>query len=469
MEKKISQVGPVEYEMEINLSAEDLAPKIQEALRTQRTRTQMKGFRPGKVPLNMVKRMYGKALAYEIAEKSIQETYEREILESDDYDVLGQPKLTELEYEMDQDLRAVVRFGVRPEVELQDLSGEKVTKLVHQVSDEDVDQEIEQLRLNEAEMVPNEGEAGEEDFVVVDIQRLDDASGTPIIGEKEEGVQFFLNDPRLKEELRQALLGKKGGDTFRVDLPHEGAHEEAPQSEILELPTPSGEKHGASHTHAYQVTVKEVKHRELPELDEVFIKEATEGQFESAEALREALRERLESAWEQRSREYLEGKIVERMLELHPVPVPDSAVELYLDSFVEDVKQRNQGELPEGFDEVAFRAKNREEAERQARWMLIRDEVIEEEALEVEEEDWDAFFEEAARESEREMPPETLRQIYGSMPGLMEQLEQRLLSKKVYEALVERFEVVEKDRDALEREIEERRAAEAAGAEEASS
>ena len=458
METTIKQVSPAEYELEIHATSEDLAPKLNHALKTQRAQANMKGFRPGKVPLSLVKKMYGQAIAYQVAEQRVQEIYEEEVLKAETHEVLGPPQLTRLDYELDSDLDATIRFGVRPEIELRDLSSEKLTKLVHPVTDEDVEGEIERLRSREADLVPLEDEAaGEEDEVTVDLQRLDEASGTPVIGEKEEDVAFFLNDPRLKDALRDALIGKKTDDTFRVNLPHEGEHEEdeAPSALILPAGTEPSKK---SHTHAYQVTVKEVKRRELPELDDEFIQNVTNGEIEDEAAFRQTLQERLEEAWEARSREYLEARIVERMVELHPdVPVPDSVVEMYLDSFVQDVQQRSEGQLPPGFNVDAFRQANREEAERQARWMLLRDQVVKQEGVEVTDEDLDAHFEE---QSSEDLPGEMLRRYYTSVPNLMGQLEQQILNKKVFDALAGQFELVEKDREALEAEIEARRAAE---------
>ena len=467
METTIKQVSPAEYELEIRATSEELAPDLTKALKAQRAQASMKGFRPGKVPLSLIKKMFGQAIAFQVAEQRVQETYEAEVLAKGEHEVLGPPQLTRLDYEMDRDLDATIRFGVRPEIALKDLSSERLTKLVHAVTDEDVEGEIERLRAREADLVPVEegAAAGEEDHVLVDLQRLDDASGTPVIGQKEEDVAFFLNDPLLKDELREAVAGKRVGDAFRVNVPHEGEHEgeEAAPTSGLILPPGGAPSKPRSHTHPYRVTVKEVKRRELPELDEAFIGEATGGKAQDEEALRRLVRERLEEAWKARSREYLEAKIVERMVALHAdVPVPDPVVETYLDAFVGDVKQQGQGRLPEGFDEAAFREANREEAEQQARWMLLRDRVVKEESLEATEEDLDAYFEE---QSSEELSADLLRRYYASVPNLMDQVEQQVVNKKVFAALADRFELVEKDREALEEEISARRPAEAAGAE----
>ncbi len=442
MEKTVNQVGPAEYELEIHVPAGELAPEIDKAIRAQRSRTQLKGFRPGMVPVQLIRKMYGKALAYGVAEQKVQDAYE-EFMDTSEYDILGRPTITKLEYDLDQDLDAVIRFGVRPDIELKDLSSEKVTKLVHEVTDEEVDEEIQRRLRREADLVPSEEPVGKDDYVTVDIQRLDDATGTPVIGEREEDVAFFMDDTNLKDELRDAILGKQTGDTFRVDITHEGGHHDEPGHEHV-------------HTHPYEVTIKETKRRELPELDEEFIKRITDDAASDEAGLREEIRKQLQNSWKQYSEDFLNESIVERMLELHPVPVPESVIDVYLDSFVEDVKRRNRGNLPAGFDEQAFRNANREEAEKQARWMLIRDKVIKEEGLEITDEDMEAYFNKLGQGEE--MSPDTLRQLYASMPGLVDQLKQRMLSERVFSALEKRFEVVEKNREELEREIEERNA-----------
>lgn len=442
METSFNKISDVEYELEVTAKSEDLADEFKAALQRQRTQTEMKGFRPGKVPLNLVKRMHGRAIAYGLAEQKVQEVYQEEVLNKDEYDVLGQPKLTQLDYEMDGDLRAVIRFGVRPEVDLQDVSGEKISRLKRDVSDEDVDEQIDRIRREHAELVPIGDESIDENSqVVVDLQQVDEESNTPIIGEKEEDVEFFLDDERLHEELREELLGRKSGDTFRVNLPH-----------------------GDDHSHRYEVTIKDAKRREMPELDDAFVGEISNDRFVSVDDLRSDLRENLEQAWEQRSRELLDGRIVEKMLELHTVPVPESAVELYLDSFVEDVKQRNDGRLPDRFDEDAFRSANRGEAEKQAKWMLIRDAFIKEEGLEVSEADLDEYFEDAAAENEQ-LSAEVIRQYYDRM-NMTDRVKQQILSRKVFARLAETFDIEDKDVEAFE---EEARAAQEGPAEEETS
>ncbi len=449
MQTTITEVGPTERTLTVEAPAEDLEGEVRQALQAQRKHASMKGFRQGKVPLSLVKKMYGQAIGMQVAEKFVQEAYEQEVAEKGELDVLGQPEMTELDYALEGDLRAVIRFAVRPEIELKDLSDEEIPKLAHAVTDEEVEEEIEKLRLRHADVMPTEDPAGEESYVTFDLQEIDAETGAPVIGKRDEDQSLFLDSPQLDQnpmlaELKKALLGTKPGDTVRFTFAHDKAHEGHPE--------------GEEHAHRFEATVHEVKRRELPDLDDAFVKEITEDGFEDVESFRAEVRSRLEEAWEQRSRELLQGKIVERMLRLHPVPVPDAVVEMYLDSFVEDVKERNEGELPEGFDEAHFRARNRGEAEQQAHWMLVRDKVAQDAEIEITDADRQAFFERQAERSGR-LSAEQLRQFYQSMPQMMSQVEQQVLSRKVFDALAERFNVVEKSKEAFEEKVEREEAA----------
>ena len=430
MQTDIRNITDVELEFELNVPAADLAHEINEAIRRQRVRTTLKGFRPGKVPVGMVKKMYGKALAYGVAEDRVQQAFRSEVLEGDTtYDVLGQPTITELDYEYEGDLRAVVSFGVRPKVEVKSLSKVKISKLVHEISDADVDKEIENLLAQHAELTPDKGPAKKDSYVIVDMQRLDGKKGDPIEGEKQENVPFLLSDENLMPELRKAVTGMK------IDATKE-----------VKLPGPEGED-----DRFYAVTLKEVKIRELPELDDDMVKKVTNDQVETADELKMQIREQLEQGWEQRSREYFQSDAIEKLIDLHEFDVPNSVIEMYLDAYVNDIKSKNDDSLPEGFDEKGYRERRRKDAENQARWMFIRDAIMAEQKLEVTDEDRDEHFDKMAAQGG--FTGDMMKSYYQSMPQLMDQVDQGILSTKVFGWLESQMKVTEKDKKAYEKEM----------------
>ena len=451
MKTTLHDAGAAERELEIEAPAEELEDDLNEALQAQRKQADMKGFRKGKVPLSLIKKMYGKQLGLQVAQRVVQEAFEQEVEDNEDVpDVLGRPEITELDYEPESDLRAVVRFGVRPEIELKELSDEELPKLVYDVTEEDLEREALSLRKSEATLIPTDDPVGETDYVVFDLQEIDADTGTPIVGKKDEEQELFLDSPQVEgnpllEKLRDALIGARAGESVQFSVSHPGqAH--------------GGHEGGEAHAHHFEAQLKDVKKRELPELTDEFVREASDGEFDSVENFRTQIRERLGEAAQQRADEALQREIVQRMRELHPAPVPPDVVEKFLDSFIEDVKRRNDDELPDDFDENVFREKNRSEAREQAHWMLLRDKVVDTYDLKATDEDLEAFFEKQAARTP-ELEADQLKRFYESQDEAMDQVRQQVLSEKVFDTLEEQFQINEKDRETFEQEMKARQPA----------
>ncbi len=466
MKSEIKQISPVENEFHVHLEPSELEPEVEKQLREYQKKVTMKGFRPGKVPLAMVRKLYGQGIAYEVGARLAQEVFHEEVEHDPSYRIFGQPVITHIEYKPEEGLDAVIRFEVLPEVELKDLEEVEVTRPVHTVTQEEVEEELERIREQQAEYIPVEEPAGEEDVAVVDIQEIDTTTGTPIIGEKQEAQEIPLGDPRLKESFKSALVGKKAGETAVVEVTEEG--EVKPTSSLIVIP--GEESASATPVKRYELRVKEVKRKRIPELTDERIQELTEGAIKTLEEFREKLEKDLEEYWEERTRRWMEGEIVQKLTELHPIPVPPSLVERYLDAMVEELKRELGGQLPPQFDEAGFRAARREEAERQARWSLIHARIVEEEQLEVTEEELQAYFEKQATETEageEPLSPEMLRQFYEQL-NLMDSLRHRLLTEKVLQLLREKVKVVERPFEEVmeEREKQAQEETEAEGTEE---
>lgn len=429
MQTQIHRISEVTCDLEVEATAEDIAPDLDAALRRRRARTDMKGFRAGKVPLGLVKRIHGQEVASRVAHDKVLETFHAEIIENGQYDVIGRPLLTSMDYEPDGDLRAVIRFGIRPDIALKNLSGEKIPRLKREVTDEDVAESIGQIRKRFATLVPVETEEITENFQVsLDMQRLDAATGAPVIGEKEEGVTFFVHDEHLQEAIREGVLGKRAGETCVVDLPpEEGAEGPARR---------------------YRLSIRETRRQDLPVLDDAFAEKVTEGEISSVDEWKSALRARLAERWEEQANGLLAEHMVERMMDLHDIPVPESAVEQRLDQLFEAFAARNDGKLPDDFDLDIFREAQRNAASRQAKWGLLRDAYIEQERLEVTEDDLDAWFD-AAVEGREDIAAETLRRGYERAGGL-EDIRGRIMSRKVFARLAETFEIEDADPEAFE-------------------
>lgn len=454
----VHALSDVDYELDVRVPSHVFQARINEALKKERANLNLKGFRKGKVPLSVARKMVGPQVSMQVAERLIGEAYQDAVAnKEDEYEVIGQPRMTELDFDpkdTDSDLHAIVSFAVAPDFELADLDGAPVSKFIRTFTDEDVEADLERRRNMAADLEDTEeGTAlGDEHVAVANIQPIDE-EGEPV-GPKQEEAQIPLWNQQLREELRKALTGKAAGDTFTVELPRR----EGPGVEHDHGDEESGED---DHIDRYEVEIVEVKRRVLPEVTEAFIAEQSEGRAETEEELRGLIREQMEQSWERQSEQALEQKMAEEFVEAHQeIPVPEVLVEATLDGMV-DEQRNDDGELPAGFDVTAFREQRREAAENQVRWMLVRDKLIREEGLELEEEDFTREFEKMAGE---DTDVQMIRGYFQQQPQLIERLGEQMLQQRVIGALRDRFTIVEKSREDLEKEADERKAAEAEAA-----
>jgi len=447
MPTEIRAINDVDYALDITVSADELQPQIVAALKKEGARMNLKGFRPGKVPLGMVRKMVGPQVAVQVAEQQIGKAYEAAVVTPEELDVIGQPRLIELDFDAESkeaDLKAVVQFGVRPEFELASATGMPVTRVVRAFTDEDIDADIQRRRdLAATEEEAEEGATlTDTDIALVDIQPVD-AEGEPS-GPVQHEARIILANPDLRPELRDALLGQPVGETVNVEFPHDHAEDEETDHD--------------DHVDRYRVTVQTVLNRIVPELDDAFIQKETGNEEATLDDLKEQIREELQRSWDQRARQSMESKMVEQFVNAHRdiVQVPETIIDTALDSQLEEIQQRNGGQLPPTFDTEAFREQNREAAADQVRWLFVKDKLVSEEGLEVSPEDMDAEFAKMAGE---DGDLEMIKGYFTQQPQLLQQMGDQILNQRVFEKLESRFEIIEKSREDIEKEAAERKAA----------
>lgn len=366
MQVTIITLSPTRQEAAFEVPREDLQPHFDKAYEEFRPKAQLKGFRKGKVPLPMIKKIYGEAIEHDAIDGIANDLF-RAAMEERHVQPLGTPSMTNLEFERKEYLRFTVKYDVRPAITLKNYTGIAVEKPVHHVTDAEVEDEIHHLRRSNSTTTEVETVTDSEHTVIADVQELDDA-GTPLIGKKTQGTRFYLADPALTPEIRDALQAARNGETYRVQ--YESAH---------------GEHTRKLH---YAISVTGVEKVNLPPLDEALVRKITGGAVSSPEEFRASVRKDLAMYWENQALTRVHDAIANEVVRLHDVPIPDSLVEAYLDSFLEDMKGRTRDrKLPAGFDVEKFRTESRPYAIWQAKWSLLKEAIAEKENLTVTDED----------------------------------------------------------------------------------
>ncbi|MBI4496494.1 MAG: trigger factor [Chloroflexi bacterium] len=408
--------------LNIEVEPEQMERSLERAYRRIANRTTIPGFRKGKAPRSLIERYLGRsALVEEALEQLIPQAY-NEALEAEHIDAIAQPKI-----EVVQDEPPIFKatVPVRPTVELGDYRSLRFPRPQVEVTDQEVEEELEQLRQRSAPWEPVERPVQLDDLVTLDVQST--VEGRPFVNDKGisypvvQGFAFPL--PGFADQLVGAELGVP--KEFTLTLP-----EDAAQADLAGKPV------------AFTVTVQEIKAKKLPELNDEFAKGVGEG-YESLEALRAWLRDQLREDKERENRRELEDRVVQAVTDQATLEYPDVLVEHEVDHLLEDVIppsiSNNQARLEEylhaiGKTREELREERRPNAAQRVERSLVLSKLAEQEQITVSDEEVAAevvrIVSTAGAQAER------MRELLSSQAG-QESITRMLRTRKTLERLID--------------------------------
>jgi len=413
---KVSIKDPEEgkKELQVEVPPERVEAEVEAAYRRYQRSIQLPGFRKGKVPIEIIKRShYGRAIREEVLEDLLPKLYE-EARKASQIKPISRARIEQVQYEEGEPLKFTASVEVEPEIKITGYKGLQVVKTVHQVTDEEVENTIQQLRERNAVEKSVDRPAKEGDFLLVDLHPLD-PNGLPIVGRQIENRIL-----KITEELAPQLSGIKKGQQQKVRFTYPSDFRD---------PTLAGkEEH-------YLVKVKEVRERELPALDDEFAKDL--GDYSSLDELRTGVRNDLEERADHIAMQRVHSEIIEQLMRKNPFTVPERMIENYFDMFIEELRRESDREI----DEEAIRRENRGDVVRRIKSYLILESVAEQEGIEVSDEDLDKEISRIAEA--RKIDPE---QMKGRMiaNGRLDDLRSDLRRRKTLDFLVGNAEITEK-------------------------
>jgi trigger factor len=413
----VQDITSVDKEITIKAGDEDLSAKFDKALRSYRKKINMPGFRPGTAPLSIVRKRFGKEIESEQINAFIQEVFEKEIIPK--HNPVGEPHVDKMNFE-NGNLEVTIKIGVKPEFDPVDVSTLTVDKMVYDVTDEDVDKEVEHARKRYSEMVETDEPASDESVVVVDAIKLDDA-GEPVTGDTDENKELDLTSEE-NSEFKTALSGKKAGDETTVTF-GDGDDKET-----------------------FKLVLKTVKKRVEPEMDEEFFKKASNNRHSTLEEYRSYLKSSVQAYFDQASNDMVRDRIVETIIEAHNFEVPEVLIEQILNNKLKGMAQKNNNQLPEGLNVQEYIENSRPNAVLEAKWMFIASAYLEKfEDLELKPEDVDSFMQsEAAKYG---LSVEMIKNYYASSPEQLENLRNTIKTDKLFKKLTDEIGTNELSRD----------------------
>jgi len=432
---------PYQRTLEVEVPWDEIEPDYQTALQEFRKEIKMPGFRPGKVPLKVIKRQFGQQIEAQFASDMI-EKYYRQALEEADASPVDRGAIEELDFAEGEPLVFKARYDVEPEMAIFPYQeGFTIEHTLYESTPADVDQSIEDLREQYAETKEKEGGAEDGDLMVIDLQRVDE-NGTPLIGQKVEDRQIKVGDGLFSGENLERLKGATPGDTRQIEVqPRE------PDSEL----------------EYYAVHVKKVEAQALPEPDDEFAQKVSQN-AETYDELREEIQQNLQKRLDRESDSELSHRIAHEFVSHCDTELPESMIDNYLDLLMEDVKRQRASQTgnPPDIDEAVFKENYRGDAVFNLKWQLIKKQIIQEENLEADEAALDAKIDEIAEDYPEENR-EAIKNLYKSQQ-YRERLKDDLLNEKVLEHIKSFADIKETKKTTTEvrQEAEAREVAEAA-------
>jgi len=414
----INTLSEVQQEADIRLTNEELQPHFEEAYTKYRAKVELKGFRKGKAPMDMIKRIYGEAIEHEALDTIANDVFHR-AMDERTIRPLGTPSMVDMDFKRGSHVQFKVKYEVKPAVELKNYKGIAAERPIHPITDTEVEDEIQQLRKIHSTTAPVDTAADDEHIITAEVQELDE-TGMPLIGRKSPGMRFYLADATLAPEIREALRNARVSEPVTVKtLSKHGDHE---------------------HPLHLSITPKKVEKVNLPPFDEELVKKVTRDAVSSPEEFRASMQKDLERYWIERADGKVTDDIANEIVRTHDFPVPDAMVEVFLDSFVEEIRERSRDrQLPAGFDEKKFREERRVYAVWQAKWMILKEQIAATEQITVTDEDIEQLAQqEAARTG---LTADTLLPHYKKSDAVKE----RILSGKITAFLREHARITDKE------------------------
>ena len=407
-------------ERAIEVPAETVQREVERVTLVFQRRARVPGFRPGKTPVSLIRQRFREDIRKEVLQNLVPEYFRRR-LEEEKLEAVAGPQIDDvhLELEATEPLRFKAVFEVMPSFELKDYTGLEVEVEEPAVSEEEVEAALKQLQEQEATFAPVEDRPLQDgDFAVVSME----GKPAPGEGEKKEGSVGPSGSEAGGEKKQRPVGSAKsgvGGGAVKVDdlLCEIGGADTLPAfTENLRGATPGEERtfpvsypadfsdqRLAGRTLLYTVRVNAVKQKQVPELNDDFARDL--GNFTSLEEVRADIRRNLLEQKRRRAEHEAKERLLERLVELHPFPVPDSLVDKQVQSRMERAVRQlaGQGVNPArvNLDWARLRSSQREGALRDVRTGLILERIAEREQIQVSEEEMEQEIERLVRQASR--------------------------------------------------------------------
>ncbi|MBR4776160.1 MAG: trigger factor [Lachnospiraceae bacterium] len=382
MNVKSEDLGKNSFKLTIEVEAEKFADAYNQAYQKNKNKIQLQGFRKGKAPLALIEKVYGPSVFYEdAADIAINDTY-AEAAEKSGLEIVSRPEIDLVKIEKGSEFIYTAVVAVKPEVKLGTYKGVEVEKHEAEVTDAEIDAEIEKFRDQNARSITIEDQpVADKDIIKLDYEGS--VNGVPFEGGKAENAELVIGSHTFIDNFEEQLIGMNIGDEKEINVTFpEEYHAENLKGKAA----------------VFKCKINAITRKELPEADDEFAQEISE--FDTLAEFKEDIMKKLLESKEKELKQAKEDEVLAKVIETSEMDIPDAMVENEARNMVEDFAQRIQYQgMPfeqylkySGMTAQQFVDQTKPQALKRVQARLVLEAIVEAEKIEISDEEIDQEF-----------------------------------------------------------------------------
>ena len=415
---KSKKINDFTYELSIKANWEDIKNDFVTAKKKVAKEIKLPGFRKGKVPENILMSQYINSVEMGFVQEFCEKYYIM-ALQKEELTPINQAQLKDIDFSYENDLSFKSEFEIEPSIKLPKfkknmVSVEKINFISNQ---EEVDKTIENILNSQAKAEQIEKGSKDGDFLIVDMQELDD-SGLPIIGKKEKKYIAIGQDPIIEDKAK-SFKSKNKGDKV-----------------VIKIDMGDGERN-------YEFSIEAIQRRVPPKLDDEFVKQM-DPNCKNVNEWKENVHKSIDNEYKRKSDEMFNSSLIDQFVKIVNPVLPTSMLDNYLNNIVKEVKQNQNNQ---DVDENQIREQYKQFAENNLKWFLLRKAIISNNELSVSTKDVDDFIKDALEKNESQKAE--IERFYKKESN-KNKLADDLLDQKIIEMLKEHSKIKNKEQKTSE-------------------
>jgi trigger factor len=426
----VEDISSTKKRLKIEIPADIIQKEYTSSVGSVRQRAKIPGFRPGHAPVSIIEKRFGSDIKNEIMDKVIPDYYSKALKEANLFPVALPEFESSLEFKKDEPLSFSLTVEVRPNISELKYTGLKVDDIESTVEDKEVEDTLTGLQDERAMYDAVDRPVKENDLIVIDYVKFDPKGEKELASAKDQVMN--LGNNLTPQGILDELVGKKKGDIVDITLPtFEG-----------------GEVKESAGGDRIRITIKEVKEKKLPEIDDEFAKDFG---HDSLDALREKIKEGILNSKKDNTAKQQKAKLIDMLVETHEMDVPESLLEKELENLVVNEKasqkksgdlisETEQGKSAESKDDTEIIERLRPKAIRNVKATMLLDMIAEKEGVTVTEDEVKSRIAILARHFQT--TPENVINLFVTKDGSLENFKHTIKDEKVMNLVLSKAEVV---------------------------